>query len=80
MAIKIDNKITGYTSLYKVEPKIYRAGVSLEAAPQNLPVGMKYEAFVLLASSCGSRNSAGILEMRALLCSLSQGSSSLNSR
>jgi len=40
-----DNKITGYTSLYKVEPKIYRAGVSLEAAPQNLPVGMKYLKF-----------------------------------
>ena len=33
-AISEHNKITGYTSLYKVGPKIYRAGVSLAAAPQ----------------------------------------------
>jgi DNA gyrase inhibitor GyrI len=39
------NKITGYMSLYKVEPKIYRAGVSLEAAPNNVPEGVEYTKF-----------------------------------
>jgi effector-binding domain-containing protein len=39
------NKITGYMSLYKVEPKIYRAGVSLAAEPKNLPQNLKYEKF-----------------------------------
>ena len=39
------HKITGYTSLYKVEPKIYRAGVSLAAERKNLPAGLKYEKF-----------------------------------
>ena len=39
------NKITGYMSLYKVEPKIYRAGVSLEATPNNLPEGVEYTKF-----------------------------------
>jgi DNA gyrase inhibitor GyrI len=44
-AISEHNKITGYTSLYKVEPKIYRAGVSLTAEPKNLPEGVRYEKF-----------------------------------
>jgi DNA gyrase inhibitor GyrI len=44
-AISEHNKITGYTSLYKVEPKIYRAGVSLSAEPKNLPAGLRYEKF-----------------------------------
>jgi effector-binding domain-containing protein len=44
-AISEHNKITGYTSLYKVGPKIYRAGVSLAAAPQQLPKGLAYEKF-----------------------------------
>jgi effector-binding domain-containing protein len=39
------NKITGYTSLFKVGPKIYRAGVSLAAEPKNLPANLKYEKF-----------------------------------
>ena len=39
------NQITGYASLYKVGPKVYRAGVSLAAAPQNLPEGLQYEKF-----------------------------------
>jgi effector-binding domain-containing protein len=43
--ISENNKITGYLSLYKVGPKIYRAGVSLAAAPQDLPVGIRYEKF-----------------------------------
>jgi len=37
------NKITGYMSLYKVEPKIYRAGVSLAVDPRNLPEKLGYE-------------------------------------
>ena len=44
-AIAEHNQITGYTSLYKVGPQIYRAGVSLAAAPQNLPAGLHYEKF-----------------------------------
>jgi DNA gyrase inhibitor GyrI len=39
------NKITGYMSLYKVEPQIYRAGVALAAAPRDLPEGLAYEKF-----------------------------------
>jgi len=39
------NKITGYMSLYKVQPKIYRAGVSLAAAPVKLPAGLEYAKF-----------------------------------
>jgi effector-binding domain-containing protein len=49
------NKIMGYLSLYKVQPKIYRAGVSLAALPIKLPAGLdhldfqggKYSRFVL---------------------------------
>jgi len=44
-AISEHNKIAGYTSLYKVGPGIYRAGVSLAAEPKNLPSNMKYEKF-----------------------------------
>jgi DNA gyrase inhibitor GyrI len=39
------NKITGYMSLYKVGPKIYRAGVSLVAGATNLPEGLEYTEF-----------------------------------
>jgi predicted transcriptional regulator YdeE len=39
------NKITGFTSLYKVAPKIYRAGVSVSEKPANLPEGMQYTKF-----------------------------------
>jgi DNA gyrase inhibitor GyrI len=39
------NKITGYTSLYKVGPALYRAGLSLDAAPKNLPDGLEYTKF-----------------------------------
>lgn len=49
------NQITGYMSLYKMAPKIYRAGVSLAALPVDLPpqltpmrfAGGKYSRFVL---------------------------------
>ena len=39
------NKIIGDMSLYKVAPKIYRAGVSLAAAPIRLPESLRYEQF-----------------------------------
>lgn len=39
------NTITGYTSLYKRDPQVYRAGLSLAAPPQNLPEGVRYEIF-----------------------------------
>jgi DNA gyrase inhibitor GyrI len=39
------NKITGYLSLYKIAPQIYRAGVALAAAPKDLPEGLSYEKF-----------------------------------
>src|ERR1700674_1644209 len=37
--------ITGYLSLYKVQPKIYRAGVSLAAEQAKLPAGLRYSKF-----------------------------------
>lgn len=43
--ISQENKITGYMSLYKIGPKVYRAGVSLAAEPKNLPNELKYEKF-----------------------------------
>jgi effector-binding domain-containing protein len=39
------NTITGYMSLYKMDDAIYRAGVALAAAPQQLPDGLTYEQF-----------------------------------
>ena len=44
-AVAEHNTITGYMSLYKVGPQIYRAGVALAAKPVNLPAGMSYEKF-----------------------------------
>lgn len=44
-AISEHNKVTGYMSLYKVGPKIYRAGVALAAKPDNLPDNLSYEKF-----------------------------------
>src|SRR5260370_42646073 len=43
--ISEDNKVTGYMSLYKVGPKIYRAGVAVAAEPKNLPENIRYEKF-----------------------------------
>lgn len=57
--ISKSNKITGFMSLYKIEPTmIYCAGVSLETAPKNLPEGVrgmefkggKYSRFTLTGS------------------------------
>ncbi|MGH9591121.1 MAG: GyrI-like domain-containing protein [Terracidiphilus sp.] len=44
-AVAAHNTITGYMSLYKVGPQIYRAGVSVASSPANLPAGMSYEKF-----------------------------------
>jgi DNA gyrase inhibitor GyrI len=44
-AVSEENKITGYMSLYKVGPKVYRAGISVAAEPKNLPKGFRYEKF-----------------------------------
>jgi DNA gyrase inhibitor GyrI len=45
-AISAHNQITGAFSLYKMGPKIYRAGFSLSAPPVQLPEGLQYEKFV----------------------------------
>ncbi len=39
------NQITGYMSLYKPGPKIYRAGFALSGPPVDLPQGLAYEKF-----------------------------------
>ena len=39
------NQITGYMSLYKGGPQLYRAGVSVAAEPKNLPGGLEYTLF-----------------------------------
>lgn len=44
-AISEHNKITGYMSLYKIGPKVYRAGVSVAAEPKNLPASFSHEEF-----------------------------------
>ena len=44
-ALREHNTITGYMSLYKMGPKIYRAGFALAAAPVDLPDGFGYEKF-----------------------------------
>jgi effector-binding domain-containing protein len=44
-AISEQNKITGYMSLYKMGPNVYRAGVSVAVEPKNLPNNLKYEKF-----------------------------------
>jgi effector-binding domain-containing protein len=57
-AIAEHNMITGYMSLYRMGPQIYRAGVSVAAEPKQLPPGMtcekfaggKYARFVLTGS------------------------------
>lgn len=44
-AIAEKNQITGFLSLYKIGPKIYRAGVSVAAPPVKIPEGLQYEKF-----------------------------------
>ena len=44
-AIAEHNTITGYMSLYRMGPQIYRAGVSIAAEGKDLPHGAAYEKF-----------------------------------
>src|SRR5690349_17828845 len=45
-AIQKQAEVTGYLSLYKVNPEmIYRAGVSLAARPVKVPDGLEYTVF-----------------------------------
>jgi len=44
-ALSEHNQITGYLSLYKMGPQVYRAGFALAAAPKDLPKGLTYEKF-----------------------------------
>ena len=39
------NQITGYMSLYRMGPKVYRAGFALAGPPVDLPAGLAYEQF-----------------------------------
>lgn len=39
------NQITGAFSLYKMDAQIYRAGVSVAARPDEVPVGLHYQHF-----------------------------------
>jgi DNA gyrase inhibitor GyrI len=39
------NPITGFISLYKMNQHVYRAGVTVAARPDDLPVGLRYERF-----------------------------------
>jgi len=42
-ALLENNRITGYLALYKIGPKIYRAGFSLAGPAVKLPEGLRYE-------------------------------------
>ena len=39
------NKIAGFVSLYKEDPNLYRAGVSANVAPKDLPAPLEYAKF-----------------------------------
>ncbi len=41
----LNYKITRYFSLYKMNQQLYRAGVSVVARPDDLPIGLHYEHF-----------------------------------
>jgi effector-binding domain-containing protein len=44
-ALSENNQITGYMALYKMGPKIYRAGFSIASPPVKLPEGLRYVKF-----------------------------------
>lgn len=44
-ALARKNRITGYMSLYKMQPQIYQAGFALQDAPTQLPEGLSYVQF-----------------------------------
>lgn len=37
------NQIAGFMSFYRVEPPVYRAGVSVTQKPEHLPAGVQYQ-------------------------------------
>jgi DNA gyrase inhibitor GyrI len=43
--LKENNQVTGYMSLYKTNPNVYRAGFALAAVPVKLPPELRYEKF-----------------------------------
>jgi effector-binding domain-containing protein len=43
--LKEHNQVTGYMSLYRMGPDVYRAGFALAAEPVKLPAGLEYELF-----------------------------------
>ena len=43
--LKEHNQITGYMSLYRMSPNVYRAGFALAAPPVKLPPDLTYEKF-----------------------------------
>jgi DNA gyrase inhibitor GyrI len=43
--LQAQNTVTGAISRYKTGPEIYRAGLTLAAAPAQLPAGLRYEKF-----------------------------------
>jgi effector-binding domain-containing protein len=43
--LKEHNQVTGYMSLYRTSPNVYRAGFVLPAPPVKLPPELKYEKF-----------------------------------
>ena len=44
-ALQEHNQVTGYMSLYRMNPDTYRAGFALAAPPKELPAALKYEKF-----------------------------------
>jgi effector-binding domain-containing protein len=44
-AIAKNNQVTAYMSLYDMDKRIYRAGVSIAAEPRELPEGVRHEKF-----------------------------------
>ena len=43
--LKEHNEVTGYMSLYRMSPNVYRAGFVLRHPPEKLPPELKYEKF-----------------------------------
>src|SRR2546430_5705511 len=61
-----------YTTLFrsKVEPKIYRAGVSLAAGPKHLPAGLEYTKFEGGKYSRSEEHTSELQSQSNLVCRL----------
>jgi len=42
---QLEVSVTGFLSLYKMNPQVYRAGAAVAAEPAHLPGGLRYERF-----------------------------------